>query len=203
MTRPAEGPDAVLRYAAHEDGLVDVHLPPGPLRPSPLVVFVHGGFWRQAYDRRHARPLADALALEGFVVAVPEYRRVGGAGGWPATGDDVDAALGALPGLLAGIGVETTTTTLVGHSAGGHLVLWLANQPHPVDRVVALGPGGAAARGRGGRDGRRRHRGPARRHPRAGAPRRTTPPTRAAGCAPGPHARWSSCTATATTTYRW
>ena len=98
MTRPAEGPDAVLRYAAHEDGLVDVHLPPGPLRPSPLVVFVHGGFWRQAYDRRHARPLADALALEGYVVAVPEYRRVGGAGGWPATGDDVDAALGALPG---------------------------------------------------------------------------------------------------------
>ncbi len=140
MTRPAEGPDAVLRYAAHEDGLVDVHLPPGPTRPSPLVVFVHGGFWRQAYDRRHARPLADALALEGYVVAVPEYRRVGGAGGWPATGDDVDAALGTLPGLLAGIGVETTTTTLVGHSAGGHLVLWLASQPHPVDRVVALAP---------------------------------------------------------------
>ncbi len=140
MTRPAEGPDAVLRYAAHEDGLVDVHLPPGPLRPSPLVVYVHGGFWRQAFDRRHARPLADALALQGYVVAVPEYRRVGGAGGWPTTGDDVDAALGALPELLAGIGVQTTTTTLVGHSAGGHLVLWLANQPHPVDRVVALAP---------------------------------------------------------------
>jgi hypothetical protein len=42
MTRPAEGPDAVLRYAAHEDGLVDVHLPPGPTRPSPQVVVVHG-----------------------------------------------------------------------------------------------------------------------------------------------------------------
>jgi dipeptidyl aminopeptidase/acylaminoacyl peptidase len=32
--------------------------------------------------------------------------------------------------------------TLTGHSAGGHLVLWLANQPHPVDRVVALAPVG-------------------------------------------------------------
>jgi acetyl esterase/lipase len=141
----SELPDAVLRYADHDDGLVDVHLPPGPVRPRPLVFYVHGGFWRQAWDRRHARPFADALAREGYVVAVPEYRRVGGAGGWPVTADDVDAALTATPGLLEGIGVPTGNVTLVGHSAGGHLVLWLANQPHlspAVSRVVALAPVG-------------------------------------------------------------
>jgi acetyl esterase/lipase len=153
-TRASEPPDLVLRYAAHDDGLVDVHLPAGPQRPRPLVFLVHGGFWRQAYDRRHSRPMANALATDGYVVAVPEYRRVGGAGGWPATGDDVDAALRAVPGLLAGTGVQTTTTTLVGHSAGGHLVLWLANQPHHVERVVALAPVAllreAAAQGIGG-----------------------------------------------------
>lgn len=154
MTRASPPPDAVLRYATHDDGLVDVHLPEGPTRPRPLVVFVHGGFWRQAYDRTHARPLATALAAEGYVVALPEYRRVGGGGGWPRTADDLDAALTALPGLLAGAGIPTTTTTLVGHSAGGHLVLWLANQPHPLDRVVALAPVGnlrrAAEWGMGG-----------------------------------------------------
>jgi acetyl esterase/lipase len=142
MTRPSEPPDLVLRYAAHDDGLVDVHLPPGAARPRPLVFYVHGGFWRQEWDRTHARPLANALAAEGFVVALPEYRRVGGDGGWPTTAEDVDAALTALPGLLEGTGVETTTTVLVGHSAGGHLVLWLANQPHEVERVVALAPVG-------------------------------------------------------------
>ena len=142
MTRPAEPPDLVLRYAAHDDGLVDVHLPPGAARPRPLVFFVHGGFWRQQWDRTHARPLANALAAEGFVVALPEYRRVGGQGGWLTTAEDVDAALSALPGLLEGTGVQTTTTILVGHSAGGHLVLWLANQPHRVERVVALAPVG-------------------------------------------------------------
>jgi acetyl esterase/lipase len=98
--------------------------------------------------------MANALATEGYAVAVPEYRRVGGAGGWPATGEDVEAALRAVPALLAGSGVETTTTTLVGHSAGGHLVLWLANQPHDLHRVVALAPVGdlrsAAAQGLGG-----------------------------------------------------
>jgi acetyl esterase/lipase len=134
-------PDAVLRYAAHDDGLVDVHLPAG-LAPEPrtLVCFVHGGFWRSAWDRRHARPLANALAERGYVVAVPEYRR--GAGAWPATAEDVEAAVTATPGLLEGIGVPTTGTVLVGHSAGGHLVLWLANQPVDVGRVVALAPVG-------------------------------------------------------------
>jgi acetyl esterase/lipase len=141
LTRTSEPPDAVVRYASHDDGVIDVHLPPG-VGPRPLVVFVHGGFWRQQWDRRHGRPLANALATSGYVAALPEYRRVGGGGGWPTTAHDVDAALAALPGLLAGIGISTTTTTLVGHSAGGHLVLWLANRPHPVDRVVALAPVG-------------------------------------------------------------
>ena len=153
MTRACAPPDAVLRYATHADGLVDVYLPAGPSRPRPLVFLVHGGFWRQEYDRRHVRPMATALAAAGYVVAVPEYRRVGGAGGWPETGEDVDAALRAVPGLLAGVGVPTSTTTLLGHSAGGHLVLWLANQPQPIDRVVALAPVGdlraAAAHGLG------------------------------------------------------
>src|SRR5690348_7030709 len=42
MTRPAEPPDAVVRYAAHEAGLIDVHLPADVASPRPLVVFVHG-----------------------------------------------------------------------------------------------------------------------------------------------------------------
>jgi acetyl esterase/lipase len=148
LTRAAELPDAVLRYADHVDGVLDVHLPSGP-GPHPLVLLVHGGFWKQEYDRRHDRPLADALKAEGFVVAVPEYRRVGGAGGWPATVEDVDAVAANVHRLLEGVGVRVGTTSYVGHSAGGHLVLWLADQGHRVDRVVGLAPVGdlrAAAR---------------------------------------------------------
>ena len=138
----------MLRYADHDAGLVDVHLEGEGSTPRPLIVNVHGGFWREEYDRKHARPLANALAGEGFVVAMPEYRR--GRGAWSATAEDLESVVEKLPSLLHDIGVDTTTTTLVGHSAGGHLVLWLANQPHPVDRVVALAPVGdlrlAAAR---------------------------------------------------------
>jgi acetyl esterase/lipase len=151
MSRASDAPDAVLRYAAHDDGLVDVHLPADVTRPRPLVVYVHGGFWRAAFDRTHARPLANALATDGVVVASVEYRR--GPGAWSRTAADLDAALTGLPGLLDGLGVRTTSRTFVGHSAGGHLVLWLANERHPVDRVVALAPVGdlrfAAATGMG------------------------------------------------------
>jgi acetyl esterase/lipase len=139
LTRPAALPDAVLRYADHADGVVDVHLP-ASAGPYPLVVLVHGGFWKQAYDRRHNRPMARALVAAGCVVAAPEYGRVGGRGCWPTTGDDLAAAVSSLPALLAGLGVTTTTTTVSGHSAGGHLALWLATRGLPVDRVVALAP---------------------------------------------------------------
>jgi acetyl esterase/lipase len=135
-----ELPDAVLRYDDHEDAVVDVHLPAAP--NGITLLLVHGGFWKTAYDRVHTRPMAAALATEGFVVVTPEYRRVGpgAAGGWPTTGADVRRAAIRLPELLAGLGVETGVLRVTGHSAGGHLALWLATTDVPIDRVVALAP---------------------------------------------------------------
>lgn len=139
LDRAAAMPDAVVRYAGHADGVIDLHLPGGK-GPHPLVVTLHGGFWKQEYDRRHQRPLARALVADGAVVAAPEYRRVGGSGGWPATPDDVLAAFRALPGLVDGLGITTAGVTVTGHSAGGHLALWLATQVPGIDHVVALAP---------------------------------------------------------------
>jgi acetyl esterase/lipase len=140
MAVPADLPDAVLRYDEHEDGLLDVHLPAS--QNGITVLLLHGGFWKTAYDRRHTREMAVDLAARGFLVATPEYRRVGpgGAGGWPRTGADVRHAATRLPDLLAGIDQEVGTLRVMGHSAGGHLALWLATTEVPVDRVVALAP---------------------------------------------------------------
>jgi acetyl esterase/lipase len=140
MGVPENLPDAVLRYDAHPDALLDVHVPETP--SGVTVLLLHGGFWKTAYDRTHTRAMATALAAEGFLVATPEYRRVGpgGAGGWPTTAADVRRAATGLSELLAGIGEEVGTLRVTGHSAGGHLALWLATTGVLVDRVVPLAP---------------------------------------------------------------
>ncbi len=149
LGRQAEQPDVVLRYGTHPDALVDVFLPAslGPPRaPSRLVVLVHGGFWRQPFDRTHVRPLAGALRLRGWVVAVPEYRRTGGLGGWPQTGDDIESGLANVSAMLdevaPGYVDPTAPVVLAGHSAGGHLALWagLRAGPRRVGSIVALAP---------------------------------------------------------------
>jgi acetyl esterase/lipase len=140
MAVPTDLPDAVLRYDDHEDAVLDVHVPDSA--NGITVLLLHGGFWKTAYDRTHTRPMAVALAQAGFLVASPEYRRVGpgGAGGWPDTGADVLRAASRLPELLGKVGLHAGTLRVVGHSAGGHLALWLATRDVPADRVVALAP---------------------------------------------------------------
>lgn len=137
LTRPAPPPDVTLAYGPHPEHVIDVRLP--ARLPAPITVIVHGGFWRAAYDRTHTGPMASALAAAGYVVATPEYRRVGQeGGGWPGTLDDVAAALDAAPGLLAPYGTEPPIW--MGHSAGGHLVLWAAARPGaPTRAVIPLG----------------------------------------------------------------
>ncbi|KUJ65740.1 lipase [Streptomyces albus subsp. albus] len=133
-------PDQTVRYGEHPDQLVDLHLPPAgaPAGPGPLVVLLHGGFWRQAYDRTHLTPCAAELARHGLPVALAEYRRVGGAGGWPVTCQDVAALVSAVRRHPVADG---RPLVLVGHSAGGHLALWAAAQPSAGKvRVVAVAP---------------------------------------------------------------
>lgn len=144
MSAADDSPDLVLRYGDLPDQVVDVHLPPGPPEPRPVVVALHGGFWRERYDRSHIRALADALRRSGRVVVSPEYRR--GRRAWPATRDDLHTVRRALPDLLAATApgrAAAGPVTVVGHSAGGHLALWWALDAPGAQRparVVALAP---------------------------------------------------------------
>ncbi|MEV5598179.1 alpha/beta fold hydrolase [Streptomyces sp. NPDC052496] len=126
-------PDATTAYGPHPDQVIDLY---GPRNDGPVVLLLHGGFWRAAYDRTHLSPLAAELARHGLPVALAEYRRVGAGGGWPRTYEDVPAAAAAL----------ARPVVAVGHSAGGHLALLLAaaraHRPGPDAplRVVAVAP---------------------------------------------------------------
>jgi acetyl esterase/lipase len=147
LTRPAPPPAATVSYGPGPDQVADLR-PPVPVgtAPRPLVVVIHGGFWRAEYDRRHTGPLAAGLAGLGYPVAQLEYRRAGQpGGGWPGTLDDVLAGVDALPELVARalpeVPVAPGPPVLLGHSAGGQLALWYASRrPTAVRAVVALAP---------------------------------------------------------------
>lgn len=177
FSHPPVEPDATTAYGDHPDQLIDFYAPretenSGSAGAAPLVVVLHGGAWRAPYDRRHITPFADFLARRGFAVANVEYRRgalipaqadgsaagdaaTPAAGRWPDTLDDVAAAFDALPGLVATTlpGADPRRIVITGHSAGGHLALWLAarhvlppdspwrtDRPAPLRGVVGLAP---------------------------------------------------------------
>jgi acetyl esterase/lipase len=151
LTRAARSPDLTLRYGPSDDHLIDVRLPVQHSatidRPRQLVVVIHGGFWRGGYDRQHASAQSAALADAGYIVATPEYRRVGpGGGGWPETFDDLADVSDRVSGLVSaavGQSARDSSTILVGHSAGAHLALWAAarHQLPPTSRWYRASPG--------------------------------------------------------------
>ena len=103
--------------------------------PLPLVVLVHGGYWRDAYDLTLEDQVAADLAGRGFLVWNVDYAP--SSAPWPATLTDAAAAYDfAFTGRYASR-VDRARVAVVGHSAGGQLALWLASR----SRLPAGAPG--------------------------------------------------------------
>jgi acetyl esterase/lipase len=110
---------------------------PSTSGPHPVVVLIHGGFWRAAYGLDLMEPLANDLVGRGYATWNVEYRRVGQpGGGWPGTLEDVAAAIDRLADVADVADLDITRVSVVGHSAGGHLALWAAGRG-ALDRGVA------------------------------------------------------------------
>jgi acetyl esterase/lipase len=100
---------------------------------------IHGGFWQSAYDLKHTGQLCADLTARGIVTCNLEYRRIGDAGGgWPGTFQDISLASHQIPRTLSlDRRVDLTRTAVMGHSAGGHLALWLVSR-HRVPKTSVL-----------------------------------------------------------------
>jgi len=141
----AAGPFDTVGYGPHRDNVGDIRRPADAA--SGIVILIHGGLWRQEYERDSTESLAVDLTERGYATWNIEYRR-GAHGGWPGSAHDVVSALDfiirEMPGMPVGI---------VGHSAGGHLGLWAASRREdaigltvglaPITDLVAMAGSGA------------------------------------------------------------
>jgi acetyl esterase/lipase len=124
--------DHRLPYGPEDYQFGDLRLPElAGGRRAPLVVFLHGGWWKAEYDLTYAGHLCNALKREGIATWSIEYRRVGDAGGgWPGTFQDVAAGFDYAAKLAQSHPIDLTRVIVMGHSAGGHLAFWLAGRHH-------------------------------------------------------------------------
>ncbi len=136
LGRPRPKADHEIRYGADPLQVVDLWLPAGD-GPHPTVLMVHGGCWQtEIADRRIMDWISDDLRKRGIAVWNIDYRGVDRGGGYPGTFLDAAAAADALRTHASTYKLDVSRLVAVGHSAGGHLALWLAARP----RLPAASP---------------------------------------------------------------
>ena len=129
LERPPPAFDKRVQYGEDPQHFAELRVPDGPGR-FPFLFVVHGGFWQSAYDLKHVGHLCAALTCKGIITCNLEYRRLGDpGGGWPGTFQDVSLAIDYFLEMISSDpGVDLARTAVLGHSAGGHLALWLTSR---------------------------------------------------------------------------
>jgi acetyl esterase/lipase len=122
-------PTQHIAYGTAPSQYVELFKPQGN-GPFPVVLLVHGGCWVKRYGGIvQMRNLAGPLTAQGIAVWNVEYRRVDEAGGgYPGTFEDMIAAVDLFISKAAEHHLDTSRVVAMGHSAGGHLVQWLAGR---------------------------------------------------------------------------
>jgi acetyl esterase/lipase len=139
LSRQPPRPDLRLIYGSDPNQFMDLRVPASEHKRSPLVMNIHGGFWRAKYNLDHAGHLCAALTAKGLATANLEYRRVGNEGGaWPGTFSDVRSAYQYLIQNADKYDFDTRKVAVMGHSAGGQLALCLAAHESQVRAVISL-----------------------------------------------------------------
>lgn len=135
--------DRDLPYAATDNPrqTLDLLLPQtrtvdGPL---PIVVFIHGGGWRQGQKAAGLRPLSALVRTGRYAGATIGYR-LSGESQWPSQIHDCKAAIRWLRANASRWDLDGDRIAVWGTSAGGHLAAMLGTSAGVADMDGSLGP---------------------------------------------------------------
>jgi acetyl esterase/lipase len=135
---PLPSADQTITYGESDHHIIDVFLPHHAKTKSNIIL-IHGGCWQNQYDRLYMGYLAQSLSERGYRVFNIEYRRTGDeGGGYPGTLEDILQAYHRIQLFITENLNGDREMNVIGHSAGGHLSLWLAAKEPSVSAVVGL-----------------------------------------------------------------
>lgn len=118
--------NATLSYGANPRQIGELRLPANK-GLHPVVIVLHGGCWSDKFaDLRYTSAISDALRDLGYATWNMDYRGIDNKdGGWPGTFLDVAQGVDYLRSISKKYNLDLNKVLVIGHSAGGHLALWL------------------------------------------------------------------------------
>lgn len=141
----AAGRHTDLAYGQDPRQRLDVYTPPHAAL-CPVVIFWYGGSWVSGRKQDY-RFIGTALAGQGFVAVIPDYRLYPQVT-FPAFDEDGARAIAWVEKHVEALGGDPRRIVLMGHSAGGHTAAFLAYNhaflarfgadPHAIAGVVGL-----------------------------------------------------------------
>ena len=120
---PEIPPDATYIYGDDPNQFGELYLPQASDTPHPVIILVG--------------TIARSLTDDGFAVWNIEYRRAGNGGDYPNMFLDVAQATDKLKWFYTRHNLDLDNVITVGHSAGGHIALWLAGR-HKIPKSSEL-----------------------------------------------------------------
>lgn len=114
-----------VAYGGDARQTLDIYAPRQVVAGSkPVVVFFYGGSWNSGTRAGYAF-VGRALAAQGFVTVIPDYRLVPNVR-YPAFVEDGAAAVRWTKGHIGQFGGDPGRIVLMGHSAGAYIAAMLA-----------------------------------------------------------------------------
>lgn len=117
-----------VSYGPAPENTLDLYIPKAADKPAPVLVFFYGGRWSEGRKEQY-RFLADSFTAQGYIVAIPDYRKYPQVK-FPAFVEDGAAAIAWLHDNAQSYGGDPQRILLMGHSAGAHIAALLATDPH-------------------------------------------------------------------------
>jgi acetyl esterase/lipase len=121
-------PTVGIAYGEDERQKLDIYVPEGAAKsPYPVLVFFHGGAWRDG-EREGYGFLGRAFAARGIVTVVADYRKAP-KHLFPAFVEDTASAIAWVNANIGQHKGDSERLYIMGHSAGAHLATMVALDP--------------------------------------------------------------------------